>query len=178
VAYQCALTNRHWLSGVARSRIGRHSEMASHGEPLFSWVCAYRLWHRPFSGSYLYCQHGAPLDSVAPVLDSFLRRSLYLRRDKLRHWISAAVRGFRCRTDVRALDLNNSPTACSQLFPHPRRNSRPRQVVGRVHCRSAMGRLLGTSARFARSKRFKVEGRSESGLNKRSSQPPAVALKG
>jgi hypothetical protein len=65
------------------------------------------------------------------------------RGRKLRHRISAAVGGFRCGTDVRALDRNNSSAACS-------RNSRPGQVVGRVHCRSALGRLLGASARFAR----------------------------
>jgi hypothetical protein len=45
------------------------------------------------------------------------------------HWISAAVGGLRCGTDVRALARNNSSAACS-------RNSRPGQVVGRVHRRS------------------------------------------
>src|SRR6266571_8861200 len=50
-------------------------------------------------------------------------------------------------TDVRALDRNHSPTRCSQLFPRPGRNSRPGQVVGRVHCRSAVGRLVGDGQR-------------------------------
>jgi len=100
-----------------------------------------------FSGSHLHCQHGARLDSVALVLDCFLRRRLHSRGRKLRHWISATMGGFRYGTDVRALDGNNSPTARSQLFPHPRRNSRSGQVVGRLHCRSAMGRLLGAVAR-------------------------------
>src|SRR5207248_1790077 len=83
----------------------------------------------------------------ALVLDCFLRRRLHSRGRKLRHWISATMGGFRYGTDVRALDGNNSPTARSQLFPHPRRNSRSGQVVGRLHCRSAMGRLLGAVAR-------------------------------
>jgi hypothetical protein len=106
--------------------------------------CAHRLWHRPLSGSHVHCQHGARLDSLALVLDCFLRRSLHRRGRKLRHWISAAVGGFRCGTDVRALDPNNSPTVSS------RRTSRPGQVVRRVHCRSALGRLVGARARFAR----------------------------
>ena len=37
-------------------------------------------------------------------------------------------------------------------------------MVGRVHCRSALGRLVGARARFARQKRFKLGGRFESGL--------------
>ena len=36
------------------------------------------------------------------------------------------------------------------FFRTPRRTSRPGQVVGRVHCRSALGRLVGARARFAR----------------------------
>ena len=135
---------------LARTWIGRHSEMASQDELLSSCICAHRLRHRPLSGSHLHCQHGARLDSLAPVLDCLLRRSLYRRGRKLRHWIPAAVGGFRFGTDVRALDRNNSPAACSQLLAHPRRASRSGQVVGRVHCRSALGRLVGARARFAR----------------------------
>src|SRR5207253_1738753 len=144
---QCARTNRHWQPGMARAWIGRHSEMALQDEPLSSCICAHRLWHRPLSGSHLHCQPRARLDSLAPVLDCLLRRSLYLRGRKLRHWMPAAVGGFRCGTDVRALDRNNSRTACSQLLPHPRRTSRPGQVVGRVHCRSALVMIVRASGR-------------------------------
>jgi len=121
VADQCARTNRHWLPGMARFWIGRHSGMASPDKPLSSCICAHRLWYRPLSGSHLHCQHGARLDSLALVLDCFLRRSIHRRGRKLRHWISAAVGGFRCGTDVRALDRNNSSAACS-------RNPRPGQM--------------------------------------------------
>ena len=150
MAYQCARTNRHWQPGMARALIGRRSEMASQDEPLSSCNCTYRLWRRPFSDSHLHCQPRARLDSLAPVLDCLLRRSLYLRGRKLRHWISATLGGFRFGTDVRALDRNNSPTGSSQHVAHPGRNSRSGQVVGRVHCRSALGRLVGARARFAR----------------------------
>src|SRR5438067_12893400 len=95
---------------MARAWIGRHSEMALQDEPLSSCICAHRLWHRPLSGSHLHCQPRARLDSLAPVLDCLLRRSLYLRGRKLCHWIPAAVGGFKCGTDVRAL-------ACLPLTP-------------------------------------------------------------
>ncbi len=58
--------------------------------------------------------------------------------------------GFLQQWAARALDRNNSHAACSQLFPLPRRNSRPGQVVGRVYCCSALGRLVGALARFVR----------------------------
>ena len=129
---------------------GCEPALRSTGEPLSSGTCAHRLWHRPLSGSHLHCQHGARLDSLARVLDYLLRRSLYRRWRKLRHGMPAAVGGFRHGTDVRALARNNSSTACSQLLAHARRTSRPGQVFGRVHCRSALGRLLGALAPFAR----------------------------
>ena len=99
--------------------------VSSQDEPLSSCIRAHRLWHRPLSGSHPHCQPGAWLDFLAPVLDCLLRRSLYLRGSKLRHWIPAAVGGFRCGTDIRALDRNNSRTACCQLFAHPRLTANP-----------------------------------------------------
>src|SRR5205814_10565286 len=90
------------------------------------------------------------------------RVSLHRGGVELLHCMSPAVRGFRFATDVRARDRTDSPTVSFQRFPHPRRNSRARQVVGRVHCRRAMGRLLGTAAPWTR---FTVEDRFESGLS-------------
>jgi len=109
--------------------------MAAPDQPLSNCLCTRRLWHRPLSNSNSHRQHGARLDSLALVLDGILRRSVHRGRRKFYYELSSAVGSFRCGADVRPLDPDNSSAGSP-------RKAGSGQLVGRIHCGSALGRLL------------------------------------
>jgi len=131
---ECTRTNRNWLPGLAW--ICMHSRMASPNEPVSHCIRPHRFWRRSFSNSHNDRRHGARLDSVALVLDGLLRRCLRGRWLELRYWILANVGGVCFGADVCRLDIND-PFAGSHC------KAGAGQLVGRLHCRCALRRLLG-----------------------------------